>query len=488
MSQLVKEIVRDLSFVRESGNQAQRIERIVFDSREAGPATLFFAIKGVLTDGHQYIQSVIESGCTAIITSEPIETKKDIFHGIVTNTQHALALCAAAFYDYPSRKLQLIGVTGTNGKTTTTTLLHDVFSNLGYTAGLLSTVVNKIGRNEITATHTTPDPLNLNRLLAEMVKEDCTHCFMEVSSHAVHQHRISGLHFNGGVFTNITHDHLDYHQTFSAYIEAKKGFFDALDKDAFSLVNADDKHALVMVQNTGAVTRTYALKNPADFKARIMENQFNGLVLQLDGSEVFTRLIGDFNAYNLLAVYGVSCLLGLEKLDVLTAISNLHSVEGRFQQYRSSSGITAIIDYAHTPDALENVLSTVKSIRKSDERILTVVGCGGDRDRGKRPKMARIACALSDHVVLTSDNPRSEDPEVIIAEMLQGISEQKDENKIISITDRTQAIKLAITMAQPGDIVLVAGKGHEKYQEIKGVRYDFDDLQKTIELFKKLGK
>jgi UDP-N-acetylmuramoyl-L-alanyl-D-glutamate--2,6-diaminopimelate ligase len=311
---------------------------------------------------------------------------------------------------------------------------------------------------------------------------------MEVSSHAVHQHRVTGLDFNGGVFTNITHDHLDYHETFAAYIEAKKGFFDALNDSAFSLVNADDKHAAVMVQNTRSKAQTYALKNPADFKARILENQFNGLVLNVDGTEVFTRLIGDFNAYNLLAVYGVSRLLGIEKMDVLTAISELHSVEGRFQQYRSAKNITAIIDYAHTPDALENVLSTIRSIRNKNERILTVVGCGGDRDRDKRPKMAKIACQMSDQLILTSDNPRSEDPEAIIADMLAGITQVEDEIKTLAITDRTQAIKTAISMAQPNDIVLIAGKGHEKYQEIKGVRYDFDDLEITIELFNKLRK
>jgi UDP-N-acetylmuramoyl-L-alanyl-D-glutamate--2,6-diaminopimelate ligase len=488
MNRTLNDILEGLSFIREGGDRLQSIERIVFDSRQAGPSTLFFAIKGVQTDGHRYLNAVIDSGCRAIITSEPIETSEKVYQGVVKDTQHALAICASAFFGHPSKKLTLIGVTGTNGKTTTTTLLYDVFMGMGFHAGLLSTVVNKIGNKEITATHTTPDSINLNRLLAEMVEDGCTHCFMEVSSHAVHQHRVTGLDFNGGVFTNITHDHLDYHQTFSAYIDAKKGFFDALNSSSFSLVNADDKHAAVMVQNTRSEAHTFALKNPADFKARILENQFNGLVLNLDGTEVYTRLIGDFNAYNLLAVYGVSRLLGVEKMDVLTAISELHSVEGRFQQYRSSTGITAIIDYAHTPDALENVLSTIRSIRNKNERILTVVGCGGDRDRDKRPKMAKIACQMSDQVVLTSDNPRSEDPEVIIAEMLAGITQVEDEIKTLVITDRTQAIKTAIAMAQPNDIVLIAGKGHEKYQEIKGVRFDFDDLEITIELFKKLGK
>jgi UDP-N-acetylmuramoyl-L-alanyl-D-glutamate--2,6-diaminopimelate ligase len=488
MNRTLNDIVQDVSFIREGGDRFQSIERIVFDSRKAGPSTLFFAIKGVQTDGHRYLNSVLESGCSAIITSEPIETPEGIYQGVVKDTQFALAICASTFFGHPSQKLTLIGVTGTNGKTTTTTLLHDVFMGMGFHSGLLSTVVNKIGQKEMTATHTTPDPINLNRLLAEMVEDGCTHCFMEVSSHAVHQHRVTGLDFNGGVFTNITHDHLDYHQTFASYIEAKKGFFDALNDSAFSLVNADDKHAAVMVQNTRSKAQTYALKNPADFKARILENQFNGLVLSVDGTEVFTRLIGDFNAYNLLAVYGVSRLLGIEKMDVLTAISELHSVEGRFQQYRSAKNITAIIDYAHTPDALENVLSTIRSIRNKNERILTVVGCGGDRDRDKRPKMAKIACQMSDQLILTSDNPRSEDPEAIIADMLAGITQVEDEIKTLAITDRTQAIKTAISMSQPNDIVLIAGKGHEKYQEIKGVRYDFDDLEITIELFNKLGK
>jgi UDP-N-acetylmuramoyl-L-alanyl-D-glutamate--2,6-diaminopimelate ligase len=358
---------------------------------------------------------------------------------------------------------------------------------LGFHCGLLSTVVNKIGSRDIVSTHTTPDPVSLNALLAEMVEEGCSHCFMEVSSHAIHQHRITGISFVGGVFTNITHDHLDYHNTFLEYVNVKKSFFDVLHKSAFALTNVDDKNGRVMLQNTAARKYSYALKSPADFKVKVLENQFSGLVLSIDKIELWTRLIGDFNAYNLLAVYAVSQLLGEDKTEVLTAISNLESVEGRFEYFQSASGIIAIVDYAHTPDALENVLKTIANIRSKNETVYTIIGCGGDRDKAKRPKMAAIACERSDKVILTSDNPRTEDPAVILDEMMLGVEGQFFK-KTLSILDRAQAIKTAIAMAEKGDIILIAGKGHEKYQEIKGVKHDFDDLQITIDLFKKLEK
>jgi UDP-N-acetylmuramoyl-L-alanyl-D-glutamate--2,6-diaminopimelate ligase len=406
---------------------------------------------------------------------------------VTDNSSKALALMATNFYNHPSEKLKLVGITGTNGKTTTTTLLFNLFMKLGYKSGLLSTVVNKIGSRDIPSTHTTPDPVALNELLNEMVEEGCTHCFMEVSSHAIHQHRISGLSFAGGVFTNITHDHLDYHATFKEYIRVKKSFFDELPSSAFALSNVDDKNGMVMMQNTKASKHTFALKSPADFKVKVLENQFSGLVLNLCGTEVWSKLIGDFNAYNLVTVYAVSELLGEEKLEVLTALSALESVDGRFQYTTSNGGITAIVDYAHTPDALENVLKTISSIRTRNEDVYTVVGCGGDRDKLKRPTMAAIACELSDKVIITSDNPRSEDPNTIIEEMMVGVEGQHFK-KTLSIVDREPAIKTAVSMAQKGDIILIAGKGHEKYQDIKGVKHHFDDMELVTELFNKLEK
>ena len=406
---------------------------------------------------------------------------------IVKDSSFALGIASSNFYDNPSSALKLVGVTGTNGKTTIVSLLHKVFLDLGYKVGLLSTVVNKIGAVEIPSTHTTPDQVSLNALLAQMVNEGCEFCFMEVSSHAVVQHRISGLSFTGGVFTNITHDHLDYHGSFKEYIKAKKGFFDALNKDAFALTNTDDKNGMVMLQNTNAHKASYAMKTPADFKVKIIENQFSGLVLTIDSQEVWTKLLGSFNAYNLLAVYAVAVLLEQDKIETLTVISKLDSVVGRFQQVRSKGGITAIVDYAHTPDALENVLQTVASIRTKNETVYTIVGCGGDRDTTKRPKMAAVACALSDKVIITSDNPRSENPEDIIAQMMEGVEGQYYK-KTLSITDREQAIKTACAMAEPNDIILIAGKGHETYQEIKGVKYPFDDLKIVTNLFEKLEK
>lgn len=485
MQKLTK-ILSNSKFELISGTIDQTIRAITFDSRTANENTLFFAVKGTNHDGHNFIEQVIANGCTAIVCENPIKNN-EITQIKVENSAKAIGEIAGAFYGNPSHHLNLIGVTGTNGKTTTCTLLHRTFQELGYQTGLLSTVVNQIGDKEIPSTHTTPNPIELNALLAEMVANNCRYCFMEVSSHAIVQHRIAGLKFTGGVFTNITHDHLDYHGTFQEYIRAKKAFFDGLNSDAFALTNVDDKNGMVMLQNSAAKKYTYALKTPADYKAKVIENQFSGLVLTINGTEIWTRLIGDFNAYNLTAVYGVSMLLGQDKIEVLTVLSKLESVSGRFQYIRSVQGITAIIDYAHTPDALENVLKTINNIRTKNETVFTVIGCGGDRDKAKRPKMAGIACEWSDKVIITSDNPRSEDPETIIAEMMQGVEGQYFK-KTLSIQDREQAIKTAVSMAEPKDIILIAGKGHETYQEIKGIKYDFDDKKIVQELLKKLEK
>ena len=483
----LKDIVEGIEIVKQSGSSDAQISELVFDSRKATEGTAFFAIKGSVVDGHDFIQAVIDAGCKVVFADHIIDVPNDVTLIVTENTSKSLALAATNFYNHPSKKLKLVGVTGTNGKTTTTTLLFNLYTKLGFHCGLLSTVVNKIGNEAIPSTHTTPDPVSLNALLAQMVEDGCSHCFMEVSSHAVHQHRVTGLEFAGGVFTNITHDHLDYHKTFAEYINVKKAFFDHLGADAFALTNVDDKNGMVMLQNTKAEKHTYALKSPADFKVKVIENQFSGLVLNMNGVELWTRLIGDFNAYNLLAVFAVSQLLGEDTTEVMTVLSNLESVEGRFEYFQTTSGITAIVDYAHTPDALENVLKTISNIRTKNETVYTVVGCGGDRDKTKRPKMAAIACELSDKVILTSDNPRSEDPAVILDEMMAGVEGQHFK-KTLSILDREQAIKTAVSMAEKGDIILIAGKGHEKYQEIKGVKHDFDDMQITIELFKKLEK
>ncbi len=487
MKRILKDILTGIELLQVKGSLDIEINALVFDSRKVQPGNVFFAIRGFAVDGHNFIPQVIENGCNIIVSEESFEAKEGTTLLIVNSTSQALGQMASNFYDRPSEKLKLVGVTGTNGKTTTTTLLFNLFKGLGYHCGLLSTVVNKIGDRDVPSTHTTPDPVSLNALLAEMVNDGCSHCFMEVSSHAVHQHRVEGLYFTGGVFTNITHDHLDYHKTFSEYIRVKKAFFDGLPSGAFALTNVDDKNGSVMLQNTPASKHSFALKSPADFKAKVLENQFSGLVLSIQGTELWTRLIGDFNAYNLLAVYAVSQLLGEDSTEVMTELSKLESVEGRFQYFKSDTDITAIVDYAHTPDALENVLKTIKNIRTKNETVFTVVGCGGDRDKTKRPKMAEIACEMSDKVILTSDNPRTEDPNSILEEMMAGVPGQHFK-KVLSILDREQAIKTAISMAEPGDILLVAGKGHEKYQEINGVKHDFDDLKTTIELFKKLEK
>ena len=483
----LKDILYGVSIQATKGAMNVAVEQIVFDSRKAVKGAVFVALKGTVVDGHDFIPDVLAKGCDIIVAGQEVEVPEGVHLVVVSDTAKALGIMASRFYNDPSEQLHLVGITGTNGKTTTVTLLHKLFTGLGYKVGLLSTVVNKIGEREIPATHTTPDPVELNRMLAEMVTEGCEYCFMEVSSHAVVQERIAGLVFKGAAFTNITHDHLDYHKTFKAYIEAKKTFFDQLPSSAFALVNADDKNGMVMLQNTKAKKYTYALRSVADFKAKVIENQFSGLQLNLDGVDVWSKLIGDFNAYNLLLVYGISRLLEQDKIEVLTILSRLDSVDGRFQYVRSNGGVVAIVDYAHTPDALENVLKTIENIRTNNETVFTVIGCGGDRDKAKRPLMAKIACDYSNKVIITSDNPRTEDPAAIINEMMAGV-EGHNFKKTLSIQDREQAIKTACTMAEPGDIILIAGKGHEKYQEINGVRHDFDDMKIIQDLFIKLEK
>ncbi len=483
----LKDLLYGVNILSVKGSTTLDVNHITFDSRNVKDNGIFFAIVGAVNNGHDYIPQVIKKDCKIIIVSEETETPDDCTVITVKDTHSALAIIASNFYGNPSKELTLIGITGTNGKTTIATLLYQLFTNLGFQTGLLSTVVNKICDREIPSTHTTPDPIHLNALLREMADEGCSHCFMEVSSHAIDQKRTEGLDFNGGVFTNITHDHLDYHKTFKEYLTVKKSFFDNLKDTAFALTNSDDKNGMVMLQNTAARKITYAMKSMADYKVKVLENQFSGLVLNINQKEIWTKLIGDFNAYNLLAVFAVTQELGIDETETLTGISELNSVDGRFQYFRSDSGITAIVDYAHTPDALRNVLKTIENIRTKNETVITVVGCGGDRDREKRPKMAAISCDLSDKVILTSDNPRSENPNAIIDEMMVGV-DGVNFKKTLSIVDRKQAIKTAISMAETNDIILVAGKGHEKYQDINGVKHHFDDLETIEELFNKFNK
>ncbi len=462
----------------------QEITVLVFDSRKVVPGSLFFAVRGTIVDGHRFIDQAITSGATAIICEEmPENQDPNVQYIKVVDAAAALGFAAANFYGHPSKKLKLIGVTGTNGKTTVVTLLFKLFRELGYKCGMLSTVENRINAEVIPATHTTPDPIALNQLLHDMVELGCDYAFMEVSSHAIVQHRITGLEFAGGIFSNITHDHLDFHKTFDQYLKAKKTFFDELPNTAFALTNLDDRNGSVMLQNTKAHQKTYALKSMADFKARMIENQFGGLLLNIDNQEVWFKLVGSFNAYNLLAVYGAAMLLDQDKNKVLTIMSRLSGAEGRFDYIISAKKVIGIVDYAHTPDAVQNVLSTIKDIRKGNEQVITVIGCGGDRDKTKRPVMASVACDWSDKVILTSDNPRSEEPEQIIRDMEAGISPDH-QRKAFAIADRKEAIKAACHLAQPEDIILLAGKGHEKYQEIKGVKYPFDDKQILAEQFK----
>ena len=480
----LKKIIKHLKLKAVSGDLDKPITRVDFDSRKVQAGSLFVAVRGTQTDGHQYIDKAISLGAVAIIGEQcPSDFPPEITFIEVDNSQYALGIAATTFYEDPSSQLKLVGVTGTNGKTTMVNLLYRLFTDLGYRVGLLSTVGNRIGEQELAATHTTPDAVSINALLAEMVEAGCDFAFMEVSSHAVHQERIAGLQFAGGVFTNISHDHLDYHGTFRAYIDAKKKFFDELPEDAFALVNVDDKRGRVMVQNTSAKVQRYSLRALAEFRARILENSISGLQLELDGQEFYGRLVGTFNAYNLLAVYATAILLDQDQMEVLTLLSNLTAAEGRMEYLRQAdTGVTAIVDYAHTPDALEKVLETLNDLKEGGTRIITVVGCGGDRDRAKRPKMARIACDLSDEVILTSDNPRSEDPVEILREMEGGVPIGA-KHKVLILADRRMAIKTAVKLAKPGDLILVAGKGHEKYQEIKGVKHPFDDKEILKEEF-----
>lgn len=485
---LLKDILYKAGTDAVFGSTNIAIEQIAFDSRKVGKFTAFVAMRGTVVDGHDFIDKAVALGAVAVICEEvPVQLAPEVTYIQVKDSSVALAHMADNFYDHPSGKLSLIGVTGTNGKTTTVTLLYNLFKQLGYKCGVLSTVRNIIGTEVLPATHTTPDSLALNQLLAKMVEKGCAYCFMEVSSHAVEQNRILGLEFSVGVFTNISHDHLDYHKTFDRYILAKKKFFDALPQGAFALINSDDAQGETMYADTRAFKRTYGLKSMADFRAKVIENQLTGLHLHISESDLFSKLVGGFNAYNILAVYAVAMLLGEEKLDVLTTISALDAVEGRFQIIKSAGNVTAVVDYAHTPDALENVLQTIRSIRTGNERVITVVGCGGNRDAEKRPIMARISCDLSDQVVLTADNPRNEDPNLIIADMQKGI-DPVGQRKSIAVVDRREAIKMACTLANPGDIVLVAGKGHEKYQEINGEKLPFDDMEVLSEMLQLLRK
>ncbi len=484
---LLRDILYKTRIEEVIGSTNVAIESICFDSRKADKFCLFVAVKGEIEDGHKFVSSAIEKGAIAILCEVlPIECDDKITYIRVKDSSESLAIVAANFYEHPSQKLKLIGVTGTNGKTTSVTLLYNLFKLLGYKTGMISTVGNYIDGEQLVATHTTPDSIQLNSLLKKMVDKKCTHCFMEVSSHAIVQHRVTSLEFTGAAFTNITHDHLDYHKTFENYIRAKKGLFDMLSPNAFALVNKDDKNGAVMLQNTRAIKKTYALNSLADFKCKIVENQFSGLILTIDGKEFYSKLIGSFNAYNLLLAYSIGVLLKEDATNVLTALSTLNAVEGRFQYIRSSNNVTGIIDYAHTPDALKNVLNTINDIRTGNEKVITLVGCGGDRDSLKRPIMASIACELSDKVILTSDNPRSEDPNEILNQMKKGVQPPYNKKSLV-IVDRGEAIKTACSLAQPGDIILIAGKGHEKYQEIKGVKYPFDDMEELKNSFELLS-
>ncbi len=486
---LLSDILYKVNIRSVAGSTGVEIRDVQVDSRKIQPGGLFVAVKGAAADGHQFIEKAINNGAAVIVyEKEPAGKKEGVVYVQVENSAAATAYIANNFFGKPSEKIKLVGVTGTNGKTTIATLLYKLFTRLGYTCGLLSTVENQVGHTIVPATHTTPDAISLNRLLKQMVDEGCTHVFMETSSHAIHQHRVTGLHYAGGLFSNITHDHLDYHQTFDEYIRVKKAFFDSLPSSAFAISNADDKRGMVMLQNTNAKKYYYSLKTVADFKGKILDNSLAGLMMTVNDVEVHFRLIGEFNAYNLLAVYGAAMCLGEEKQEVLTALSLLTGAEGRFDYMVSpKERVIAIVDYAHTPDALLNVLATIKKLKKGYEQVITVVGCGGDRDKTKRPVMGAAACEHSDKVIFTSDNPRSEEPAQIIKDMEEGLSAAA-KRKYISIVDRREAIKTAVSLAKPEDIILIAGKGHEKYQEIKGEKNHFDDKEVVKEMFELLDK
>ncbi|UQD55056.1 UDP-N-acetylmuramoyl-L-alanyl-D-glutamate--2,6-diaminopimelate ligase [Flavobacterium sp. K5-23] len=485
---ILKDILYKVAIDAVKGSTEISVNKIEFDSRKVESNDVFVAIRGSISDGHSFIEKAIQLGANTIVCDVLPETLSEgITYIKVDDTNKALAFMAANYFGNPSAKLKLIGITGTNGKTTIASLLYQLFKKAGFKVGLLSTVKNLVDDIEYKATHTTPDSISINHYLNEMIEAGVEFCFMEVSSHGIHQKRTEALHFTAGIFTNLSHDHLDYHPTFAEYRDVKKAFFDNLPKTAFAITNSDDKNGQIMLQNTVARKLTYALKSYADYKAQILENQLSGLLLKINGNEVWVKLMGTFNAYNLLAIYGTAVELGIDSLEALRLLSELESVSGRFQYIVSNTGVTAIVDYAHTPDALENVLKTIADIRTNNEQLITVVGCGGNRDKTKRPIMAAIATELSDKVILTSDNPRNEDPDVIIGEMEQGIASQ-NLKKALSITDRKQAIKTACQLAQPNDIILIAGKGHETYQEVNGVRHDFDDMKIIKEMLEQLGK
>ena len=482
----IQELIKATQVLRVEGNSDTRVSRLAYDSRRIAPGDCFFAVSGTQSDGHAYIDAAVAAGAVAVVCQRlPEHLAPSVCYVVVADTNAAMADMAAAFYGDPSRQLKLVGITGTNGKTTTVTLLYDLFRGLGYKVGLISTVVYRIDTERIESTHTTPDAIRLNEMMARMVEAGCEYCFMEVSSHAIVQERIRGLHFTGGIFSNITHDHLDYHKTFAEYIRAKKLFFDSLSKEAFALTNADDKNGRVIVQNTAAAIHTYSLRSMADFRCKIVEMHPDGMLLRIDGQEVWVGLVGRFNAYNLLAVYGAAVLLGFDRGETLRAASMLHPVSGRFELVRSANGVTAVVDYAHTPDALENVIRTIEEIRTPAQKLIVVCGCGGDRDRTKRPEMAQIAVRYADTAVFTSDNPRHESPEAILDQMAAGLEPGA---RFLRIADRAEAIRTAVMLSQPGDILLVAGKGHETYQIVGDVKHPFDDREEVRKAFDSFGK
>ena len=479
----VEELLSEIVVTERKGAVVNEVSGVESDSRQVKADYLFVAVRGVSVDGHTFIPQAIAQGARVVVCEEfPSELADGVMYVKVADSSIAFGLLASAWYGNPSRELTLVGVTGTNGKTTTATLLYEMFRSFGYKAGLLSTVCNYIDTVKVPATHTTPDPLHLHRLLREMVDAGCDYAFMEVSSHSAAQHRIAGLDFNGAIFTNLTRDHIDYHKTVEAYLKAKKSFFDGLPKGAFALTNIDDKAGMVMLQNTRAEKHTYSLRTMADFKARIIESRMDGMSLEINGKEVEVRFVGRFNAYNLLAVYGATCLLGQDPDEVLRKMSLLVPVAGRFQTLHSSRGYTVIVDYAHTPDALNNVLNTIHGVLEGKGHIITVVGAGGNRDKGKRPMMAREAVNLSDRVILTSDNPRFENPNDILNDMVAGLDAEQRRKALLQV-DRREAIRMATQFAQPGDVILIAGKGHEDYQEIEGVKHHFDDKEEVEKLF-----
>lgn len=483
---LLKDILYKSGLLELHGNNNTAIENICFDSRQVTKLSCFIAVKGTQVDGHQYIDEVVKKGAVAIICEElPADIVDGVSYVKVSDTKKALGNIAANFYDHPSKDLKLVGITGTNGKTTIASGLYNLFTKLDFKCGLISTVKIVIDKEVLPASHTTPDAISLNKTLREMVNRKCSLCFMEVSSHALDQGRVESIEFKGAVFTNLTHDHLDYHQTFDHYLKSKKLLFDGLKDSAFALSNADDKNGKVILQNCKANKHYYALRNVADFKTRIIENNINGLQLSIDHTEVWAQFIGEFNAYNLTAIYGTAVLLGIDKMNALTTLSTLTPVDGRFEIVKGPNGITGIVDYAHTPDALQNVLNTVRDIVKKDQKVITVVGCGGNRDKTKRPIMAKVATGLSDKVILTSDNPRNEDPEQILKEMKDGL-DLDDLIKTVILSDRREAIEAACKLAKANDVILIAGKGHENYQEINGVKHHFDDIEELNNAFKKI--